>query len=110
MQFRVFKLRDNSFSRVYNYAIFYNHVKREIQALSSLQSSIKVRKIKTKKCWPWRTNGALGILLAAFISRSPPRGAAPEDMTFRLDKSYLSTMGCLDKNSTNGGTRGAIAT
>ena len=50
MQFRVFKLRDNSFSRVYNYAIFYNHVKREIQALSSLQSSIKVRKIKTKKC------------------------------------------------------------
>ena len=38
MQFRVFKLRDNSFSRVYNYAIFYNRVKREIQALSSLQS------------------------------------------------------------------------
>ena len=49
MQFRVFKLRDNSFSRVYNYAIFYNHVKREIQALSSLQSAIKVRKIKNKE-------------------------------------------------------------
>jgi len=56
------------------------------------------------------TFATLGIFFATAPSSSRERGAAPEVMNLRLDKSYFSTSGCFAKNSINGGTRGALVT
>lgn len=44
------------------------------------------------------------------FDNSSPSGAAPDVTSFRLDKSYCSTSGLLDKNSTVEGTRAAWET
>ena len=44
------------------------------------------------------------------VSSSFPSGAAPEFTRAKLDKSNLSTRGCLAKNRMSGGTSGASVT
>ena len=51
-----------------------------------------------------------GILLIRASSSPSPIGAAPHVTSSTLDRSYLSTNGCLARNRTIGGTMGAFVT